>query len=110
MKVNLDLEDVNVLKDIVERIQFFRNKINLSARSLSLSIGKNSGYINKLECLDFNITITILYEIIDTLKVEPEEFFAKNYKSYKLDREIYDAIENMSSEARQSLLTYIKSK
>lgn len=77
MKVKLDLDNIEVLKDIVDRIQFFRNKVNLSARSLSLNIGKNSGYINKLECLDFNITITTLYEIINVLNVKPEEFFCR---------------------------------
>lgn len=110
MKVNLELDNINVLKDIVERIQFFRNKQNLSARNLSLSIGKNSGYINKLECLDFNITITTLYEIIDALKIEPEEFFAKNYKTYKLDKDLYDIINTMSYDKKQSLLLYIKTK
>ena len=110
MKVNLELDNINVLKDIVERIQFFRNKLNLSARNLSLSIGKNGGYINKLECLDFNITITTLYEIIDALKIEPEEFFAKNYKTYQLDKDLYDIINTMSYDKKQSLLLYIKTK
>lgn len=62
-------------KEIIQRIGFFRNKINLSARELSLRIGKHEGYINKLESKDFNLPMKVLLQIIDALEITQEDFF-----------------------------------
>lgn len=107
MKIKLDKENLQVLSDIVLRIHYFREKQNISARKLSLLIGKNSNYINKLECLDFNLTITTLYEIISALNVSEEEFFAKNYRSFKEDDELYKLIKQMPTNTKNSLINFI---
>ena len=60
------------MKDLIQRIGYFRNKANLSARELSLRIGKHEGYINKLESKDFNLPTTMLLEIIETLEITPK--------------------------------------
>ena len=61
------------LNEVIQRIGYFRNKLNLSARELSLRIGKHEGYINKLESKDFNLPTTMLLEIINALEIEPSE-------------------------------------
>lgn len=96
------------IKEIIERIAYFRNIKNTSARALSENIGKSSNYINRLESLCFNIPTSVLLEIIDTLGISPEEFFASNYKSYKKDSELCDLIKNMSVEKKNSLIDLIK--
>ncbi len=88
------------IQDIVKRIGYFRNRANLSARELSLRIGKHEGYINKLESKDFNLPTTILLEIIEALNITPEEFFANNYSSYKQDNELLKIINNLSEEKK----------
>ena len=37
------------LNELIDRIGYIRSKANLSARKLSLAIGKNAGYIHMLE-------------------------------------------------------------
>ena len=94
--------------DIIDRINFFRVKRGLSARELSLRIGKHEGYVNKLECYDFTLPVPVMCEIIDALQVSMEEFFDPDYKNYHVNKEIVELLQNMSAEKRESLLKFLK--
>ena len=96
------------MKDVIQRIGYFRNKANLSARELSLRLGKHDGYINKLESKDFNLPTSMLLEILEALEITPAEFFADDYANYKYDKEILDLLKTMSKEKRDNLLLFIK--
>lgn len=96
------------MKEVIQRIGYFRNKLNLSARELSLRLGKHDGYINKLESKDFNLPTQMLLEIIEVLEITPAEFFADNYADYKKNKEILELIENMPSEKKSGLIAFIK--
>ena len=96
------------MKEVIQRIGYFRNKANLSARELSLRLGKHDGYINKLESKDFNLPTSMLLEILEALEITPAEFFADDYTNYKNDKEILDLLKTMSKEKRDNLLLFIK--
>lgn len=95
-------------KDIIDRISFFRTKKNLSARELSLRIDKHDGYINKLESLDFNLPTSVLLEIIESLEITPEEFFAENYQTFKKDEELLALIKSLPQSKKDSLIDFIQ--
>lgn len=95
------------LKDIIERIGYFRNKANLSARELSLRIGKHDGYINKLESNDFNLPTSMLLEILSAFNVSPEEFFAENYTDYKQNKEIMQLLNKMPLDKKANLIAFL---
>ncbi|MBQ7797775.1 MAG: helix-turn-helix transcriptional regulator [Clostridia bacterium] len=84
------------MKDIVERIIYFRDIKTISARELSLSLGKSENYISKLECLDFIVPSDILLKIINNLGIMPEEFFAEDYKNYKTKKAILSLLEDIA--------------
>ena len=90
------------------RISYFRNQKGISARELSLTIGKCDNYINKLENHNFNISANILLYILSALEVEPEEFFATNYKTFKRDNELYNLIASMPTDKKENLIQFIK--
>ena len=96
------------LNEVIQRIGYFRNKLNLSARELSLRIGKHEGYINKLESKDFNLPTTMLLEIINALEIEPSEFFAENYQTYKIDKELNEIINSIPLNKKQSMIDFLK--
>lgn len=96
------------LKDVILRINYFRNKANQSARDLSLMIGKHEGYINSLESTGFNIPTSVLLEIIEAFEITPEEFFAENYQNYKKDVELYDTIKALTIDKKENLMKFIK--
>ncbi|MBQ7978048.1 MAG: helix-turn-helix transcriptional regulator [Clostridia bacterium] len=96
------------LSDVVERVGYFRNQAKLSARELSLRVGKHEGYINKLECQDFNLPTEMLLEIVEALEVEPEEFFSKNYQNYKIDKVLYDLIMALPQKKKESIIELLQ--
>ena len=96
------------MKDVIQRIGYFRNKAKLSARELSLRLGKHEGYINKLESKDFNLPTYMLLDIIEALEITPDEFFADDYANYENDKEILDLLKTMSKDKRENLLSFIK--
>lgn len=96
------------MSEVIQRIGYFRNKLNLSARELSLRIGKHEGYINKLESKDFNLPTRMLLEIIDALEITPAEFFADNYMSYKIDKNLNDLIHSLPNDKKNHIIEFIK--
>lgn len=96
------------INDVIQRIGYFRNKLNLSARELSLRIGKHEGYINKLESKDFNLPSEMLLEIIEALELEPSEFFADNYANYQIDKELQNLIQSLPYDKKKSMIDFLK--
>ncbi|MCI8612664.1 MAG: helix-turn-helix transcriptional regulator [Clostridia bacterium] len=56
------------------RIGYFRNQKNLSARELSLRLGKSPTYINQIKSRNFNLSLPALLDIIDVLEISCAEF------------------------------------
>lgn len=84
-------------RDIVKRVSYFRIDKGISARELSLSIGKSENYINQLESFDFIVPSDVLLKIIDNLGITPEEFFAEDYKNYKTKKAILSLLEEITN-------------
>lgn len=63
------------LKDFGLKVAKFRIKANLSGYELSLRIGKDASYINKLENGKVNITLKTIFQICEVLNIEPVELF-----------------------------------
>ncbi len=103
-----EIEDLKLIQDFALRENFFRIKSGLSARELSLRLGKHPSYINALEAKGFAMPITIVYKMIRELGVTTEQFFADDYKNYNKNNEIYNLIKNMSEASKDSVLAIIK--
>lgn len=52
-----------------------RIKQNMSAYELSIKLGKDPSYINKVENGKINISLKIILEICEILKIEPKTLF-----------------------------------
>ena len=91
------------LKEVIFRIGYFRNKTNLSARALSLEIGKNPAYITKLEAGEYEPFMQVILDIIDACKTSPEEFFAESYQDYSLNKQTLNTISNLTSKKKIAL-------
>ena len=95
--------------EIINRISFLRTRAHLSARSLSLLIGKNGGYINRLEAKkDFLPTMETLLEIISACNSSVEELFYYDISAYKKDAEIIDLLRRVKPEKKDAILTILK--
>lgn len=98
--------DLNVL---IGRIGFIRTRANLSARKLSLLIGKNAGYIHMLEQnKNFAPTFDTLMAILEVCNTSVEEFFYYDIAAYKQDQQIIQLLQIIKNkEVKNALLTLI---
>lgn len=95
------------IRDIVNRIGYFRNKANLSARELSRRLGNAETYITRLEAEQFNLPTEKLLEILEVLNVSPAEFFADNYTTYNNDNSLIKLFCNLTQEDKNLILDFI---
>lgn len=93
---------------LVERIGYFRNKSNLSARELSLRVGKSPTYINQVESKNFTLSIPMLFNIIEALEISCEEFFSDDYMNYKQDKQILSLLKNLSVDRKKAFIDLMK--
>lgn len=91
-------------KEIVIRIKQIRDKANLSARELSLRLGKNDCYINKIESSQFVPPIDMLLQIIECCNSTPEEFFHRDLLSYQKDRTLLDYFSKLTPKQKDAIL------
>ncbi len=96
------------LNDLAFRIGYFRNRKNLSARELSLRLGKSPTYINQIESRNFNISLPVLLDIIDVLEISCAEFFADNYADYRQDMEIISVLAKLPADRKKSFIDLMK--
>lgn len=96
------------LNEIIRRVRYFRNKANYSARALSLTIGKNSAYITKMEAGEFEPSMQIILDIIDACYTTPEEFFYEDLNAYKIDKENLNIIKNLPEQKKVALKELLK--
>jgi len=99
-------------KEVILRISRLRLDKGLSARDLSLKIGKNPAYISRLESKNdsFEPSVSALLEIIDACGSSVSEFFYYQINAYRKDKEIIDLLKTASPEKKDAIITLLKSK
>lgn len=91
-------------KEIIIRIKQIRDQANLSARELSLRLGKNDCYINKIESSQFVPPIDMLLQIIECCNSTPEEFFHRDLLAYQKDRTLLDYFSKLTPQQKDAIL------
>ena len=98
--------------EVIRRIGVMRAKAGLSARELSLRIGKNSAYISRLESKNdsFEPSVSALLKIIEACNSTESEFFYYDMYAYATDKEIIDLLRSTSAARKEAILTLLKNK
>ena len=92
-------------KELIERISYIRTRANLSARKLSLAIGKNAGYIHTLETnKNFAPTFETFSDILEACNTTTEEFFYYSIPAFKQDREIIAKLKNVPIDKKDAIM------
>ncbi len=92
------------IKKVVDRISYFRTKKNLSARKLSLMIGKSEPYIHSLENGSFDLSLKVLLDIFEVLKISPAEFFSDSPEAYLKDKKLLDYFSKLNEKQKDAIL------
>ena len=99
------------LDTLIERIVYIRIRANLSARKLSLMIGKNAGYIHMLEQnKNFAPTFETLTAILEACNTTTEEFFYYDIEEYKKDSQIIELLKKVKDEEKKTAILTLLNK
>ena len=96
-------------KNLINRVGYFRTKARLSARDLSLRMGKSPGYITKFEAGGINLPMDVLFDIMEILGVSEEEFFSCDPEKYARDKKILMKYRNLSKENQDLVFNIMES-
>ncbi len=98
------------LLEIIKRISIIRTRANLSARELSLRIGKNESYINRLEYRkNFEPSITVIADIAEACGSSFEEIFYYDINQYSTDKEIIDLLKKCNEKKKKAIIDLLNS-
>lgn len=98
------------LVEIINRLSIIRTRANLSARELSLRIGKSESYINRLEYRkNFEPSITVIKDICEVCGSSLAELFYYDISQFKADNEIIELLKTVSDKKKQAIINLLKS-
>lgn len=83
---------------VAERISQLRNHKNVSAREMSLAIGQNANYINRIENKLNLPSLQGLFYICEYFKITPQEFFSENSSNPQKIQEILSVLNSLEDE------------
>ncbi|MBQ7166608.1 MAG: helix-turn-helix transcriptional regulator [Treponema sp.] len=68
-----------------DRLRFLRNERKISAREMSLALGQNESYINKIETGKTSTTISSFLKICEYFGISPVQFFESGRQNTIID-------------------------
>ncbi|MBQ0111308.1 MAG: helix-turn-helix transcriptional regulator [Oscillospiraceae bacterium] len=92
---------------IAKRLSKLRELKGVTAREMSLDIGQNPSYINRIENKKSMPSIQGLYYICEYLNITPGEFFTESNESPTLANELSEKMRKMSHAQLESLKSII---
>lgn len=108
--------DAETLKRMIgSRLSELRIMRKISAREMSISLGRGAGYINSIENGSTCPSLMMLFEICDYLKISPKEFFdfteAESARLFELKlTEVYKSLGNEEKEILRRIIDLLERK
>ena len=100
----------NFSQEFSERLREFRNKSNISAREMSISLGQNVNYINLIENGKRMPSMQGFFSICEYLNVTPSEFFGDvsvEKPQAQIQSKILEVISSLSARQVESIVNMI---
>lgn len=95
-------------KEFIRRLTELRMNKGVSAREMSLSLGMNENYINRLENGAGLPKMETIFFICDYLGVTPQEFFDLGTPDPVKSKKLYREAHSLSSEQLDAVLDLIR--
>lgn len=97
------------LEEIINRISKLRTREGLSARELSIRIGKNEAYINRLEYRkNFEPSISVINDIAEACNSSLSEFFYYDINAYQDDKHIIFLLSKANPEIKEAIIKILE--
>lgn len=95
--------------DFRDRLRFLRNERRISAREMSLDLGQNESYINKIETGKCSTSIASFLKICDYFTIQPKDFFNQSVQNTKTtDADILNFFHKLSPRQSEYVLALLQ--
>lgn len=101
------MENGNEAKWFAERLTALRMEKGVSSRDMSLALGQNESYINKIENRRALPSMAMFFEICDYFGISPAEFFDRASDSPALTRALAEDVRRLPSDRAAHIHTLI---
>lgn len=95
-------------KYFIDRLTSLRMQKNVSAREMSLAIGQNASYINRIENGKAFPSMQVFFYICEYLDITPQEFWSTDTECPKKIEELNELLKKFSPEQLDALLNLIR--
>jgi len=92
----------------VERLTSLRNQKNVSAREMSLALGQNGSYINRIENKQALPSMQAFFYICEYLDISPKDFFDEDNPSPLKINQIIEESKKLDNTQLDTVMAVIK--
>lgn len=94
--------------DVLNRIGFFMNKANMSARAISFRFDHGEQFMKRILNKKVELKVKTLLEFFDIVDITPQDFFYLGEEYNKEDKYMLDMFNNLSSEGKATIVNLMK--
>ena len=95
-------------KQFSARLAQLRMEKGISARTMSIELGQNVSYINRIENGKALPSLAQFFNICDYLGISPADFFNEEKRHYTRSSQLYQETEKLSPDLAKHLLEILK--
>ena len=92
-----------------ERLSVLRLKKNVSAREMSLALGQNASYINRIENRMAFPSMQVFFYMCEYLEVTPQELFETDMEHFLKNRKISSLFSHLTDTQTDAVIHLIES-
>lgn len=94
--------------EILNRVGYFMNKANLSARATSLKLGYSEQFMKRIFNKSVELKVSTLLEFLDLVDISVQDFFYLGDKYNKEDKYVLDLFNNLSANGKETIINLLK--
>lgn len=94
--------------DILNRMGFFMNKANLSARQTSLRLGFSEQFMKRIFNKSVELKVSTLLDFLNLIEITPQDFFYLGSNYNKEDKNMLDMFNSLSEDNKKTIVDLMK--
>lgn len=94
--------------EILKRIRYFRNVRSLTAKDVSIRLGKNQDYLTKIENNIIDLKVSVLLELIKMFDISVMDFFYLGERFNREDKNLLSLYGGLQKEDKRFVINFLK--
>lgn len=95
-------------ESILNRMGFFMNKRNISARATSLQLGYSEQFMKRIFNKSVELKVKTLLDFCEIVDITPQDFFYLGEHYNKDDKNVLELYSNLSNDSKQTIIDLMK--